>query len=114
MRRRPTRTIRTDTVLPYTTLFRSRKADEFGAGRDRVEGNGAAEPLGIDRDAAVGAAGAVVAQQEQMIRGHLDRAVIVGDILWEDRRVGKECVSVWRSCRKPFHFNKSDVKHTRR
>src|SRR3546814_1057156 len=32
MRRRPPRSTRTDTLFPYTTLFRSRRQVDFGAG----------------------------------------------------------------------------------
>src|SRR3546814_10631327 len=42
MRRRPPRSTRTDTLLPYTTLFRS--ADQAGCGRHR--GGSASAPLG--------------------------------------------------------------------
>src|SRR3546814_3977745 len=38
MKRRPPRSIRTDTLLPYTTLFRSRKTQE-SADHERVSGD---------------------------------------------------------------------------
>src|SRR3546814_16754777 len=56
MRRRPPRSTRTDTLFPYTTLFRSPHREEGPqAGQDLVRGNagnglaggqGAADPLG--------------------------------------------------------------------
>src|SRR3546814_13045779 len=57
-----------------------RKADDFGAAGDRLEGDRAAESFHRDGDAAVGAAVAVVAHQEQMIGGDGDRPLIVGTI----------------------------------
>src|SRR3546814_2582470 len=48
MIRRPPRSTRTDTLFPYTTLFRSRSADSFGRDSDRQ----AAElKLGVIRSA---------------------------------------------------------------
>src|SRR3546814_1605208 len=48
MIRRPPRSTRTDTLFPYTTLFRSRSADSFGREGDRQ----AAElKLGVIRSA---------------------------------------------------------------
>src|SRR5690606_9051535 len=57
-----------------------RKADDLGAPGDRVERNRAAEPLALDRHAAVGAPVAVVTHQEQMVGGHGDWTIIVGCI----------------------------------
>src|SRR3546814_2021682 len=58
-------------VIPFGGAV-GRKADDFGASGDRVEGDGAAESLLAGVDAAVCAAVAVVAHQEQMVRGHGD------------------------------------------
>src|SRR5690606_34676869 len=54
-------------VIPFGGPV-GRKTDDLGASGDRVEGNGAAESLLDGVDAAVGAAVAVVAHQEQMVR----------------------------------------------
>src|SRR3546814_12931822 len=60
MIRRTPRSTRTDTLFPYTTLFRSEAADEAhsvggGAGRcARVGGRGRGAPEGRERQAPVG------------------------------------------------------------
>src|SRR3546814_477462 len=83
MRRRPPRSTRTDTLCPYTTLFRS--------GID-VEGDGAAGRPGdllllqIDGDDGVGAARGVVHQQIHLLLRQNDgqnavlEAVVVEDV----------------------------------
>src|SRR3546814_11541142 len=60
MRRRPPRSTRTDTLFPYTTLFRSLGVDEEAEARDEVDGatqgNAAGagrRALGADRRAVV-------------------------------------------------------------
>src|SRR3546814_1243232 len=45
MIRRPPRSTRTDTLFPYTTLFRSRVAVEVGAGGERQPCRGRPRPL---------------------------------------------------------------------
>src|SRR3546814_4919031 len=58
MRRRPPRSTRTDTLFPYTTLFRSAQGRQAGrnpAGAGRAPGRGGyAGRAGIDGDLAVG------------------------------------------------------------
>src|SRR3546814_14406750 len=100
MIRRPPRSTRTDTLFPYTTLFRSRPADHpthdpFCQLFHR-EGDGGL--LGLHPrcggSAAGGGGGATDPAQH---RGHLpqDRS--------EERRVGKECVSTCRSRWSPYN-----------
>src|SRR3546814_18067513 len=87
MIRRPPRSTRTDTLFPYTTLFRSIVDERI---RDVAE-----------------AAGAPIASQPCTP----NIAVIFTDdgngltraIRSEERRVGKECVSTCRSRWSPYH-----------
>src|SRR3546814_1578429 len=93
MIRRPPRSTRTDTLFPYTTLFRS------SLGRFRIPGDMRRD---LEADEAVAAFGRVI-DQAQQVRGRLgvadremfidsgnggDRGVIIGaagDCLFEDR-----------------------------
>src|SRR3546814_16578810 len=107
--RRPPRSTRTDTLFPYTTLFRS----EFlaltwaaggpfltaAAGRTddaRAPSRPAAEPVAGD-DAAVAAgdqaAGAVQSGDRGVRRGRTGEEYAAGGGRSEERSVGKECVS---------------------
>src|SRR3546814_20983916 len=114
MIRRPPRSTRTDTLFPYTTLFRSvcldylvlegrftqsaaetflRVYDETLAfaelGNDELPVEG--EPAAIATDAEAGRyAGARIQHSNWMARS-------------EERRVGKECVSTCRSGWSPIH-----------
>src|SRR3546814_11350866 len=112
MIRRPPRSTRTDTLFPYTTLFRSQAVEVVLQLR--------VAHLPVDRGAPVAAvalAGAVVevehevAVLHQKVVEHL-LAEVVGvaraDVLQvagrsEERRVGKECVSTCRSRWSPYH-----------
>src|SRR3546814_12577133 len=98
MIRRPPRSTRTDTLFPYTTLFRSgdvRDRDHRGAfagrtfrrcGLVRRRGVEARQRLGPGAELAVG-----------LHLPPLDAAA-VGEVgRSEERRVGKECVSPGRS-----------------
>src|SRR3546814_14820540 len=102
MIRRPPRSTRTDTLFPYTTLFRSARSGEVGLGvadvgqrlleRRRVDDLLALEVLGgegRDRDRHV------LKALRRPLRGDDDRS--------EERRVGKECVSTCRSRWSPYH-----------
>src|SRR3546814_16952252 len=107
MVRRPPRSTRTDTLFPYTTLFRSRPAPCFGgAAIDMIAGKegqflGALRPdlrhpgrrdiATADREARLTDPG-VVGDDRQ-----------VGEARSEERRVGKECVSPCRSRCSPYH-----------
>src|SRR3546814_7332267 len=56
MRRRPPRSTRTDTLFPFTTLFRSIDVLVMGLGRDRLAGVGVPHHdvgIGADTDAAL-------------------------------------------------------------
>src|SRR3546814_17220775 len=121
MRRRPPRSTRTDTLLPYTTLFRSVLLTDTGPSIGT-----AAAAFTVDED---GLANGVT----QPVTGDVDGADIVktgtlaglnfgndgpGNIVLgavadtglrtlsnksEERRVGKECVSTCRSRWVPYH-----------
>src|SRR3546814_12380920 len=97
MIRRPPRSTRTDTLFPYTTLFRSIFGDagqladraHVDAGRTHVNEKACqAFVLGYIR---------VAARQDQAVVGVLR----IGRS--EERRVGKECVSTCRSRWSPYH-----------
>src|SRR3546814_12500295 len=122
MTRRPPNSTRTDTLFPYTTLFRSlwpqsgagagvggqrpgREADLLQAGDDLFHVVGIASlPHHVD----IGPLGRHVIEQPLVI--HLDdvgsaAADGVGDRA-EERRVGKECVRTCRSWWSPHHKKK--------
>src|SRR3546814_16006765 len=102
MIRRPPRSTRTDTLFPYTTLFRSAEDDAvalFHIGdpvgqrrqrqRVRAEIHFAVAETDRQRRAATGA------DQQVFLAMKQDRS--------EERRVGKECVSTCRSRWSPYH-----------
>src|SRR3546814_17280976 len=106
MIRRPPRSTRTDTLFPYTTLFRShcrqgseRKPEAAGdphslcADRKAVfaDAEGGRTDVAVLRDAA-GTRGRALFSA---LRGILSRS--------EVRRVGNECVSTCRTRRSPSH-----------
>src|SRR3546814_20290816 len=110
MRRRPPRATRTDTLFPYTTLFRSEfrslwVVQDAGAGLPAAPIVHAVRPLlkaliveiaDLPRDGD-GYAGRVT----QLILDQMRRAAPSPES--ETRRVGKECVSTCRSRRSPYH-----------
>src|SRR3546814_15560345 len=102
MIRRPPRSTRTDTLFPYTTLFRS-----AAAGVDQIVDvvlRQVGEDLGwrpvAGRADDVDIAGIILVD---------DRTRYVGEAVQrrhqrsEERRVGKECVSTCRSRWSPYH-----------
>src|SRR3546814_20247352 len=104
MIRRPPRSTRTDTLFPYTTLFRSPGAHRCGAAH---RGGAAARvsvaslqqrfgdlrPFRLQTALAVRLAGAAVP-----VAG-----IVLVAFRSEERRVGKECVSTCRSRWSPEH-----------
>src|SRR3546814_13232650 len=112
MIRRPPRSTRTDTLFPYTTLFRSGEAVGLPEGQ---MGNSEVGHLNIG-------AGRVVYQELVRINKAIrdkqlqENAVLKETIQYlkdngkklhlirsEERRVGKECVSTCRSRWSPYH-----------
>src|SRR3546814_16947948 len=108
MLRRPPRSTRTDTLFPYTTLFRSHEI--FSANLDRLDDlqsqhEAAKEAL----TAASESLTAITADREQLAdqleagRTKVVEAKAALDKRSEERRVGKECVSTCRSRWWPYH-----------
>src|SRR3546814_16736229 len=127
MIRRPPRSTRTDTLFPYTTLFRSFARRRDAGGGDAEIGVGV---VGVDVERALALVDVIFApllprRDEQRRRFgivggdqiDLARLVIAGrdddiivrrrladaDARSEERRVGKECVSTCRSRWAPYH-----------
>src|SRR3546814_20877073 len=109
MIRRPPRSTRTDTLFPYTTLFRSNLESSTSELSDSANG-------GIRRDPELGehedvAPPAKAPQSEFDFDPDEDdsaaeRNLQQADRLMrrsEERRVGKECVSTCRSRGSPYH-----------
>src|SRR3546814_15282571 len=109
MIRRPPRSTRTDTLFPYTTLFRSNWIPQTG--REIVVAHGL-DPLQAAR-----ALKAVSDAPDQFVsKSELHSGLDVREIICtplavpdkalnrsEERRVGKECVSTCRSRWSPYH-----------
>src|SRR3546814_19873532 len=101
---RPPRSTRTDTLFPYTTLFRSTIV------------------MRLNRSSGVGGLAAIRAKNGRILRpllnwrrGELVEVALENDLPFvddpsnsddrrsEERRVGKECVSTCRSRWSPYH-----------
>src|SRR3546814_10940893 len=117
MRRRPPRDTRTDTLFPYTTLFRSDAVLPV-VGHHRavalvIIAAGEIVPLLFDREAE--RAGRRVERAkafgndflaDPVPRNHRDPVAAPGAARSEERRVGKACVSTCRSRGSPYHSKK--------
>src|SRR3546814_19383335 len=110
MIRRPPRSTRTDTLFPYTTLFRSTAQYTAITGIEPLRGALAAHMAGVYGSATgAGAIGPgnvlVTAGCNQAYSLALMALARRGDevIRSEERRVGKECVSTCRSRWSPYH-----------
>src|SRR3546814_13979951 len=96
MIRRPPRSTRTDTLFPYTTLFRSARA---AAERMAVL---AGEPVGqtigyaTRMDSRQSARTRILVLTEGIFRNRIQDDPELSGIRSEERRVGKECVSTCR------------------
>src|SRR3546814_14575351 len=102
MIRRPPRSTRTDTLFPYTTLFRSvAKSSDVPLVTLKlvIDGGDAADPSGQagrgDIAAALALKGAGGHSADELAQAIAARS--------EERRVGKECVSTCRSRWSPYH-----------
>src|SRR3546814_12809927 len=125
MIRRPPRSTRTDTLFPYTTLFRSPHRGKrrrllvhfeqaaHGAGIGAVKCD---NPLvgvvdRVQRGVALRPGTDVAAKTVEEIRQHL-----MGDVdlagRSEERREGKECVRTCRSRWPQYHEKKKENEHT--
>src|SRR3546814_18811223 len=114
MIRRPPRSTRTDTLFPYTTLFRS--ARWAAAQRAAAEYLDVPETIAVGVDFAVGGRARIVDDGfilDRVCRGidagvrratrHAAARQRLARIRSEERRVGKECVSTCRSRWSPYH-----------
>src|SRR3546814_14172385 len=103
MIRRPPRSTRTDTLLPYTTLFRSIGV-RIVVGTGQAECAGQADGTGIaatcTQRTGVAAVSAITTVAIAAKREAADRKAAIRS---EERRVGKECVSPCRSRWSPEH-----------
>src|SRR3546814_16732196 len=121
MIRRPPRSTRTDTLFPYTTLFRSNETDVVAVNAKRNYTNWLPslivriEPsdevivrlaytrsVGRPNYSDLTPGGEI--SYEQNDDGTFDGSVSLGRS--EERRVGKECVSTCRSRWSPYHYKK--------
>src|SRR3546814_13978444 len=110
MIRRPPRSTRTDTLFPYTTLFRSLRR----CGNARPVSDKAAQPIGAERrhlpvlDFQSGHHFGVEVRRQRQIAVGSQRQIIGKRQLEpvaarsEERRVGTECVSTCRSRGSPY------------
>src|SRR3546814_19588508 len=115
MRRRPPRSTRTDTLFPYTTLFRAGFAGMRKAGRLSAEILDALVPFVQP--------GVTTAEIDDLVRTMmLEGGGIPATLGYrgfthscctssEERRVGKECVSTWRSRWSPHHYKQKNKKY---
>src|SRR3546814_15364817 len=112
MIRRPPRSTRTDTLFPYTTLFRSLPGADLAVLFTHQEGYStmcghATIALGrwaVDSGRVAMMAGRAAFGLETpcgLVAVEVDRDG--GDARSEERRVGKECVSTCRSRWSPYH-----------
>src|SRR3546814_15579136 len=100
MIRQPPRSTRTDTLFPYTTLFRSRVAVCVGSDVD-VHG---LPPARVARGSRCVVGGHVLAGRVRAgIGGDLRGPLAELRVRSEERRVGKECVSTCSSRWSPYH-----------
>src|SRR3546814_17703077 len=115
MIRRPPRSTRTDTLFPYTTLFRSRS--EVPGGRMRARAQRAALDLSVSDNGNGNASESLRERRKPQVgvtsptcfshcppRSH-------GMARSEERRVGKECVSTGRSRWSPKHSKQNINKY---
>src|SRR3546814_12130109 len=109
MIRRPPRSTRTDTLFPYTTLFRSLFTTAEGSMEGiSLKGRAVAFATGAGAIAFLLALLALSGDPDD--RNEIGNALILGimggAMCWarsEERRVGKECVSTCRSRWSPYH-----------
>src|SRR3546814_11901645 len=104
MIRRPPRSTRTDTLFPYTTLFRS----ERGMLRHTKWSIGTLPGVLLAAAIAIGLAQPDQAWGQASVSVEADGTRHAGQFVVpvnrsEERRVGKECVSTCRSRWSPYH-----------
>src|SRR3546814_16558358 len=110
MIRRPPRSTRTDTLFPYTTLFRSpeyRLDREILPGARGAPGGATGEAAAMAADYLEGDLRDADAARHRVVRPEerQDRPRVRS----EERRVGKECVSTCRSRWSPYHSKQTNT-----
>src|SRR3546814_18231760 len=108
MIRRPPRSTRTDTLFPYTTLFRSRPASWVKNCVAVGLAGGFLEPLESTGLVMIETAAAMIAEMFPL-NGPVGAPARRRS---EERRVGKECVSTCRSRWSPYHYKKKSYLYT--
>src|SRR3546814_12378643 len=114
MIRRPPRSTRTDTLFPYTTLFRSHLPRAVIAVEDRrfyehggIDYRGLLRAVYVNlREGRIAQGGSTLTQQlAKNLFLSSDRTLKrkIQEVRSEERRVGKECVSTCRSRWSPYH-----------
>src|SRR3546814_19227862 len=114
MIRRPPRSTRTDTLFPYTTLFRSPRADPVSGRGTQARMVSMATAISDKRQDLVGSLEALDTRLRWLsswtihnanhIRPKRDGLKAGGhQARSEERRVGKECVRTWSSRLSPDH-----------
>src|SRR3546814_14744546 len=115
MKRRPPRSTRTDTLFPYTTLFRSADGAAILFHDDRLDrttdGTGPVAEANLAALQALDAGiwfgpefrGEKIPTLRQAIRLLVELGIGANIERSEERRVGKECVSTCRSWWSPYH-----------
>src|SRR3546814_12657391 len=116
MCRRPPRSTRTDTLFPYTTLFRSVGAflaastlsadGDLGAGM-LATGAGAALASHLLKSGARAVLNTSPEPVSNWTASATEDVAVVGGLRSEERRVGKECVSTCRSRWSPYPYKKN-------
>src|SRR3546814_13630963 len=120
MYRRPPRSTRTDTLFPYTTLFRSSlKARAVGFLSRREHSR-----LELERKLAPYAADAAelervldqLEREQWLSNQRFDQALVNRraqrqGVRSEERRVGNECCRTGRSRWAPYHYQTKQIKH---
>src|SRR3546814_12134440 len=100
MIRRPPISTRTDTLFPYTTLFRSVQAATLAKAREEAQCIVGAATARMQEESAARLA---VLDEDLGKRISEAEAQIASAARSEERRVGKECVSTCRSRWSPYH-----------
>src|SRR3546814_13555608 len=113
MIRRPPRSTRTDTLFPYTTLFRSPDGEPHCGGHHDVGDRGLADVQQRERRLVsyrrvhIGVDGAPVALRLAVLGVEIFDGLVVQQridrLRSEERRVGKASVSTCRSRWSPYH-----------
>src|SRR3546814_16101165 len=105
MIRRPPRSTRTDTLFPYTTLFRSRPSRAFAGARRRQHRPSLRDQVDTAFVVASGTQWGAIVVVGAPVPVAIPAAGFdtLAQVRSEERRVGKECVSTCRYRWSPYH-----------